>query len=136
MDADYNRYLFAADAILVTHFAFVAFVVLGLAFIWAGHFAGLGAVRNMKFRLCHLLAMAVVLCQNLLDRICPLTEWENSLRIRGGAGPAYETSFMQEWIHRIMFFDLSTQAFAVIYTMFFLLILLTIWKIPPARSRG
>ncbi|MCK5172167.1 MAG: DUF2784 domain-containing protein [Planctomycetes bacterium] len=136
MDAGYNKYLFGADAILVTHFAFVAFVVLGLAFIWVGHFAGLGAVRNVKFRLCHVLAMGIVLCQSLLGRICPLTEWENSLRIRGGAGQAYETSFMQEWVHRIMFFDLSTQAFAVIYTMFFLLILLTIWKIPPARPRG
>lgn len=135
MDAGYNRYLFAADAILVTHFAFVAFVVLGLAFIWAGYFAGLGAVKNVKFRVCHLLAMGVVLCQNLLGRICPLTEWENSLRIRGGQGQIYETSFMREWIHRIMFFDVSGQAFAVIYTVFFLLILLTFWKIPPARSR-
>lgn len=131
MSRGYNKYLLAADGILLMHFAFVAFVVLGFAFIWIGHFAKRKFARNAKFRICHILAMGFVFCESLCGTICPLTEWENDLRVRGGQGEVYETTFMREWIHRIIFYDFSERTFIVMYAVFFALILLTFWMIPP-----
>jgi len=131
MSLAYKGYLLAADVILLLHFAFIAFVVLGFVFIWIGHFAKWKAVRNAKFRLCHMLAMGIVLCESVVGMICPFTEWENTLRVRGGQGHAYETSFMREWIHKIIFFDLSEETFMATYALFFGLILLTLWIVPP-----
>jgi hypothetical protein len=128
-----NWYTFLADAILAIHFAFVAFVVGGFAVIWVGHFLRWTFVSNFRFRLAHLLAMGFVLFEALIGMVCPLTTWENQLRARGGTGQAYQESFMQHWLGRILFYDLGPTAFAVIYAAFFALIVLTFWKIPPRR---
>lgn len=130
MSPAYNKYLLAADGILLVHFAFVAFVVLGLVFIWIGYFAKRKFVRNAKFRICHIVAMGIVLCEALVGLICPLTEWENNLRVKGGQDQIYETSFMKEWIYKIMFYDFSERTFMIIYALFLALILLTFWMIP------
>lgn len=131
MSPAYNKYLLAANGILLMHFIFVAFVVLGFVFIWIGHIVKWKFARNTKFRICHVLAMGIVLCESLVGMICPLTEWENALRVKGGEGQIYETSFLREWIYKIMFFDFSERMFMVIYVLFFALILLTFWMIPP-----
>ena len=131
MSPAYNKYLLAADGILLMHFAVVAFVFLGFIFIWIGHFAKRKFARNAKFRICHIVAMGIVLSEALVGLICPLTEWENSLRVKGGQDQVYETSFMREWIHKIMFYDFSEQTFMIVYALFFALILLTFWMIPP-----
>ena len=130
----YSGYLFAADVILLLHFAFVGFVVLGLAFIWLGYAAGWRSARNATFRVCHLLAMGFVLCESLAGVIRPLTEWENALRVKGGAQP-YDASFMQEWIGRIMFYDLSEGTFVLIYAVVFALILVALRVVPPDFAR-
>ncbi|MBW2568057.1 MAG: DUF2784 family protein [Deltaproteobacteria bacterium] len=36
------------------------------------------------FRICRILVMGIVLCESLIGMICPLTEWENYFRVRGG----------------------------------------------------
>ena len=53
------------------HFLFVAFVVLGFIFIWIGYFTKQKFARNAKFRICHILAMGIVLCESLIGMICP-----------------------------------------------------------------
>ncbi len=136
MEMAYNKYLFAADMILLFHFAFVAFVVIGFVFIWIGHLAKLKFAKNAKFRICHILAIGIVFFESLIGMICPLTEWENNLRIKGGEGQIYETSFMNDWIHRIMFFDFSEITFMVIYLVFFAFILLTFVLIPPDSAES
>ena len=128
-----NWYALLADVILAIHFAFVAFVVGGVVVIWIGYFARRAFVHNFRFRLLHMLAMAFVLLEALVGMVCPLTTWENQLRIRGGASP-YQESFMQHWIGRILFCDLSETTFTIVYAAFFLLIVLTYWIIPPRRS--
>jgi len=130
MSLAYSKYLLAADVILLIHFVFVAFVVLGFISIWIGYFTKQKFVRNAKFRICHILAMGIVLCESLVGMLCPLTEWENYLRVKGGQGQVYETSFMKEWIHKIMFFDFSELTFVIVYALFFVLILLTFRVIP------
>ena len=84
MLANTNPYTLLADLILAVHFAFVTFVVAGLVLIWVGFFLHWTFVRDWRFRIAHLLAMAFVLGESLTGFICPLTTWENQLRLRGG----------------------------------------------------
>src|SRR5436190_2400243 len=92
-----------ADLVLVVHFAFVLFVLLGLFAIWMGRFLRWSWVRNFWFRLAHLLAIGIVVAESVGGVVCPLTTWEDKLRRLAGGGEIYAGSFMQHWIHRLMF---------------------------------
>jgi hypothetical protein len=135
LNPGYNKFVFAADVILLIHFAFVIFVIFGFVFIWIGYHFKLKWVQNAKFRTIHILVMGFVLCESLIGMICPFTEWENDLRLKGGQSQTYETSFVKDWVYRIMFFDFSERTFMTIYALFFILMLLTFWKIPPKFIR-
>jgi hypothetical protein len=126
-------YSLLADFVLLVHFAFVAFVVLGFVLIWAGHFCRWPFVRDLRFRIGHLAAIGFVLAESLGGFVCPLTTWEDQLRTRAGAGPGYSGSFMQHWFGLILFHDWSEQTFTVIYAAFFLFIALTFWIVRPQR---
>src|SRR2546423_13921105 len=56
MQAAKSIYSLLAAFVLLAHFAFVAFVALGLLVIWVGYFCGWPFVRDLRFRLAHLLA--------------------------------------------------------------------------------
>lgn len=124
-----------ADLVLLVHFAFVAFVVLGFALIWIGHFCRWPFVRDLRFRLAHLAAMGLVLAESVAGFVCPLTTWESSLRVRAGQGPGYSGSFIQHWVGRLLFHDWDAQTFTWIYAAFFLVVALTFLVVPPRRSR-
>jgi len=115
-----------ADLILLLHFSYVAFVVVGFVVIWIGFVCRWEFVRNRTFRLLHLLAMGIVLAEALLGITCPLTVWENQLR-----GGAYEGSFMQHWVSRLMFHDWSKTTFTILYVAIFILIVATFIVVPP-----
>lgn len=134
MNMGYNRYMFAADVILFMHLAFVVFVVFGLVLIWIGYCLKLRYTQNATFRIAHLSAMGIVLFESLAGMICPLTEWESDLRLKAGQGQTYETGFVRDWVHKIMFFDFSEQTFTIVYMVFFLLIMLTFRIIPPKKD--
>ena len=79
-----NVYRFLADAVLLLHFVYVAFVVLGMAAILAGIALRWPWVRNFWFRIIHFLMIAVVAAESLCGVLCPLTEWEDTLRELAG----------------------------------------------------
>src|SRR5688572_18492292 len=118
----------AADAVLVVHFAFVAFVVGGLAAIWAGAALGWSWVRNFAFRMAHLAAIVFVAAEALLGLMCPLTIWEDALRGRDS-----DKGFIARWIHSVMFYELPPWVFTIAYVGFALVVLATFLAIPPRR---
>ena len=122
---------FAADAILIVHFAFVAFVVGGLAAIWLGAALGWCWVRNFAFRVAHLIAILFVAAEALIGVMCPLTVWEDALR-----GRASEKGFIARWIHGVMFYELAPWVFTVAYVAFAAAVAATFWLVPPARPRA
>ena len=130
---DLNASTLLADLILAIHFAFVAFVVGGLIVIWIGHFLGWQFVHHFGFRLAHVAAMGFVLLEAVMGMVCPLTAWENQLRAGAGTGGVYQESFIQHWLGRILFYDVSEKTFTLIYAAFFALVVLTFWKVPARR---
>jgi ABC-type uncharacterized transport system YnjBCD permease subunit len=134
--ADKNIYSLLADLVLLVHIAFVAFVVVGLVVIWVGHFCRWSFVHDLRFRMAHLQAMGLVLTESLTNVICPLTTWENQLRIRAGDGTGYSGSFIRHWFGRILFHDWSEQTFTLIYIAFFLFVAFTFLVVRPRRRQN
>jgi len=126
-----HLYSILADAVLMLHFAYVAFVIVGLLVIWTGHFLRWSFVRNCWFRLAHLGCMGLVVVESVFDVTCPLTTWEQQLRVLAGNGQHYQTSFLQHWVHQILFYRASEEVFLVIYVIFFAALLLSLWIVRP-----
>ena len=125
-------YRLLADAIVVVHFAFVAFVVLGMLAILVGLWRRWRWVRNFPFRIAHCLAIAFVALESLVGVICPLTTWENQLRELGG-GTGQPGSFIGRWVHRLIFLDLPPWVFTACYCLFAAAVLATLILAPPRR---
>ncbi len=123
-------YTAAADAILILHALFVAFVIFGLLLILAGGIRGWLWVRNFWFLVAHLLAIGVVVLQSWLGILCPLTSWEMALRERAGE-TAYDSSFVAHCLQRILFYQALEWVFIVSYTLFAALVLASWFWIHP-----
>ena len=128
-------YRIAADLILIVHFGFVLFVVLSVPVVWIGYFLNRKYVHDPIFRITHLAAMGLVIAQALCSAICPLTKWEAQLRLKAGAEQVYPGTFIQYWVHKIMFYEASQSTFLIIYLVFFAVIILTFVIVRPQRKR-
>ena len=118
-----------ADLVLVAHFAFVAFVVGGLAAIWMGAALGWRWIRNFSFRIAHVAAIFFVAAEAMLGVMCPLTVWEDALRGRGS-----DLGFIARRIRAVMFYEAPEWVFTTAYVAFALIVALTFWLIPPRRG--
>ena len=114
--------LLLADLVLVIHFIFVLFAVCGFLVIVFGRFVGWPWIYNSVFRMAHLVAIGFVVMQAWLGRLCPLTIWENKLRVLAGQG-GYAESFIQHWLQRLLYYDAEPWVFGIVYTIFGVLVL-------------
>ncbi|MDD2660400.1 MAG: DUF2784 domain-containing protein [Methylococcales bacterium] len=87
-------YRYAADAVLLLHLAFIAFVILG----------GFLAVWRRGIIFIHLPAAAWGVFVELTGRVCPLTSLENTLRIKAGAA-GYGKSFVEHYLLAVIYPD-------------------------------
>jgi hypothetical protein len=81
-----------ADAVLVLHGAFIAWVTLGALAVW----------RWPRLMWAHLPALAWGLWIEASAGICPLTPLENALRLRAGQG-AYAGSFIDHHLGALIY---------------------------------
>ncbi len=117
----------AADALVVLHAAFVAFVALGGLAVW----------RWPRLAYLHMPAAIWGVWIEVSGRICPLTPLENRLRAEAGRA-AYEGGFIERYLLPVLYPDdltrevqiaLGVGAFllnAVLYGLF-------IWKVRRRR---
>ena len=119
-----------ANLIALVHFAWVAFLVVGLLLILLGIAFHWRWVRNPWFRLVHLAMIAIVVGESLAGVPCPLTVWEHRLRIRAGQ-TSFDGDFIAHWVHRLMFFEAEPWIFTVVYLAFGLAVLATLIVAPP-----
>ena len=85
-------YRLAADLIVLLHFAYIAFAVLG----------GFLVLRWWKLAWVHLPAAAWAAYVELYLRYCPLTPLENRLRALGGED-TYDTGFIAHYIMPVIY---------------------------------
>ena len=85
------------EAIVVLHFAFLAFIVLGgfLAWRWRGVIYA------------HLAAGVWAVLSLTIDLTCPLTVWENDLRGLAGM-PLLQTGFIDHYIDGVWYPESAT----------------------------
>jgi hypothetical protein len=129
-----SGYRFLADLIVVFHATYVGFVVFGLVAILLGGVLRWAWVRNIWFRLLHLLAILVVAGEALLGIVCPLTTWESQLREAAGDA-AQEGSFVGRWVHELIFVEVPPWGLTLGYCLFALAVVLAFVLVPP-RLRG
>lgn len=122
---DAGLYSLLADAILVIHFAFVVFVLFGFMLILVGLLARWPWIHNRRFRIAHLTAVGIVVLQAWFGQLCPLTVWENSLRRQAGES-GYTETFVEHWLHKVLFYQAEPWIFTMIYTCFGVLVVL-VW---------
>lgn len=127
-------YRLLADAVLSLHFAIVVFVVGGLVLVLVGNWRGWKFVNAWWFRLAHLAAIGIVVAQAWLGIVCPLTTLENWLRVQANE-PAYEASFVEHWVSRLMYYDAPAWVFTLAYTLFGLAVIAAWWRYPPDSNR-
>jgi hypothetical protein len=123
-----------ADAVVVLHFAYAAFVVGGFAAILLGRLLGWGWIRNLPFRIVHFAAMAFVGVEGVIGLVCPLTELEYRLRLAAGAG-AEEGAFIARLAARLLYYDFPLWVFTAAYVALTLLAAWLLYAVPPRRRR-
>jgi hypothetical protein len=124
----------AADAVLLVHASFVAFILGAQVAVLIGWARGWEWVRNAWFRGIHLALLVYVVVQTWLGAPCFLTTWEMALRREAGQW-TYGESFVSYWIGQLLFLDLPWWVFQWSYTVFFALVVIS-WVHYPPRWPG
>jgi len=122
-----------ADVLLVVHFLYIAFVVGGQLAVIAGGFIGWGWVRNPTFRVLHGFAVGFVILESWVGVICPLTEWESTLRWSAGESK-YPGTFIGYWVGRLIYYSAPEWVFTVIYSLFGAVVLASWFVVRPVRK--
>lgn len=126
--------MLVADAILVVHFLFIAFVIGGQGCILAGAFRRWTWIRQRGFRLAHLVAIAVVVVQSWVGMMCPLTLWESTCRTAAGE-TMYTGTFVRYWVSKLVYFDAPQWVFTTAYTLFGLIVLASWFIVKPEKRK-
>lgn len=130
---DVHLYAWLADGVLVLHASYVLFVVGGQLLIVVGWIRHWAWTRNGWFRWLHLGAISFVVAEIWLGMRCPLTLLENNLRELAGS-PRYDMSFIGHWLGRLLFYTAPAWVFTLLYTLFGLLVVITLMLYPPRRT--
>jgi polyferredoxin len=120
----------AADLTVTLHMGYALFIVLGQAAVMTGAFCGWKWVRNTKFRILHLVAIAIVVGESWLGITCPLTTLEKHLRSKSDS-TSYEGDFIANFVHDALFVECAPWVFTTMYSLFGLAVLITLILCPP-----
>ncbi|MCK4527004.1 DUF2784 family protein [candidate division WOR-3 bacterium] len=127
-------YKILADMIVIIHFVWILFMLLGFVlslwgFFWKNFFDW------WLFRTLHICGIAYVALLASLRQYCPLTIFENTLRARYNPELIYPGSFMVHYIEKLVYPDvkplvlLIPTTFIAVFTVFVFIIK------PPTKIR-
>jgi hypothetical protein len=119
------RTAFLADLVVVAHFLFVLFVVLG----------GLLVLRWPRLAYVHIPAAVWGAAIEFGGWICPLTPLENSLRQRAG-GTGYSGGFIEHYILPMLYPSALNREIQLVLGLVVLAINLTIYSYVFRRKRA
>ena len=121
-----------ADIIAVIHLGYVIYVILGFILIVLGIIFKWKWVRNLSFRITHLLAIVGVAFEALLGVNCPLTVLEFKLRYASNLSEE-KVSFIGTIIDSLLYYNAPGWLFTIIYTAFAITVIITFIIAPPTR---
>jgi len=131
-----NFYAVLADMIVAVHFLVVLFVLGSQVLILLGRLLGWVWIRNLSFRVTHVILVAFIAVQSLAGNLCPLTVWEYRSRYLAGQAVEGDVPFMARLVRAIIFYDLPAWIFNVIYVSFGIFVIMTLVLIPPDMRFG
>jgi hypothetical protein len=127
-------YRVLADLTVVIHLAYASFIVLGLVAIAIGRLRRWSWISNFWFRVIHLLMMGTVAAETCGAMPCPLTVWENRLRLLAGEA-TYPGSFIGTLTDELLFVEMPEWVLSCVYLLVFGLIVVTLVLAPPRWPR-
>ncbi|MBU3911239.1 MAG: DUF2784 domain-containing protein [Candidatus Omnitrophica bacterium] len=127
-------YKILADAIVVTHFLWILFMLSGFVltltgFFWKGFF------DRWLFRALHLLGIAYVSLLAIMGKYCPLTLWENTLRARYDPTLTYPGSFMIHYAEKLVYPDINPLVIRIPTTFIAVVTIVAFIIKPPTKIR-
>ena len=125
---------FLADLVVLVHFGYLLFTIGGEIIILIGGLLSWKWVRNLTFRIIHLLAIVVVSLEAIIGVWCPITILEYQLRRSAGQAVEEEISFVGRIVRSILFYDFPPWVFVMLYIGFGILVILTMIFIPPRKK--
>ena len=116
-------YRIAADLVILAHFLWIAFVVLGFP---------VSLYLNLpRWRIFHLVALIAMVIMQVTHTICPLTYIEAYLKSKGESGQVYPGQFTIETIENLIYVeDLTLEKITYATLVFLLAVLLSFWFKP------
>jgi hypothetical protein len=120
----------AANLVAVVHIAYFLFIVGGMVAIVASLRRHIPWVRNPWFRVAHIVAIYIVLFEEITGFPCPLNilQWT----LRGPADGVNEsTSGVGGLLDYLLYHTISSLALDIMYWSFGALVLLMLWLVPP-----
>ena len=129
-------YGYLADFVVFIHVLYVGFVVLGQAAITIAAPFRWQWAKNPWFRFSHLLAIAIVAWEALNDIRCPITVWEEKLRVLAGQNIDAGQSFIGRIFHDLLYFpDLPEIFFNTLHVAMFVVVVQGLLMYPPRWFR-
>jgi hypothetical protein len=125
-------YGFWADFILSIHALWILFMLAGFVLTLWG-FSDKRFFEWNAFRTLHLAGIAYVGCLAGMSQSCPLTTWENTLRIRAGTGIDYEDSFIAYYLEKLVYPEINP-LWIQIPTVLMALFIVAVFIIKPPGS--
>ena len=110
-----------SEIVLLFHFCIFLFIILSFFLIPLGYQQKWEWVKNKYYRLIHIILMGVIFVETALGFMCPLTVLEHFLR-----NDTKINNKFTEIIHEIMYWDLSSYQFIILY-LFSFLYLVILW---------
>jgi hypothetical protein len=124
-----------ADTVVIFHFLYVIFAVGGQVVIMIGWISRWQFIRLPAFRIVHLIAVTLVAIEAAIGMICPLTEWEYSLRQSAGQLVDRDLSFIARLVRMIIFYDFPPWVFTAMHISFGFMVMITFILVPPRFRR-
>lgn len=100
-------YRILADAIIVVHFLFILFMLLGFLLTTYALAFRQKFINWWLFRSLHLLGIFYVSSLSILGKYCPLTILENELRLRHEVSSVYSGSFIVHYLEKLIYPDVN-----------------------------
>jgi hypothetical protein len=126
---------FLADLVVLVHFGYLLFTVGGEIIILIGGLLSWKWVRNLTFRIIHLLAIVIVSLEAIIGAWCPITILEYRLRRSAGQVVEKEISFVGRIVRSLLFYEFPPWVFTMLYIGFGVLVILTMIFIPPRKRK-